>query len=185
MWTPMRISWEKKLPEKFPVPPDLHSRETVYFLQSELDHSPIHWKILLWKAKSTKQWKTFQTTNKCLFHSANITQVFLEFWKRTLISTNVKRHHKWMAGQQNYIPGILESSTTFVFVQEARAELANIRVSAESHCTALAGWSGAAAQCLPCANQPIPSPLFWPSCHRLCTAKTLIKSVLVFCSISF
>lgn len=44
-----------------------------------------------------------------------------------------------MAGQQNYIPGILESSTTFVFVQEAREELANIRVSAESHCTALAG----------------------------------------------
>lgn len=44
-----------------------------------------------------------------------------------------------MAGQQNYIPGILESSTTFVFVQEARAELANIQVSAESYCTALAG----------------------------------------------
>lgn len=59
--------------------------------------------------------------------------------EKTLISTNVKRYHRRMAGQQNYIPGTLESSTTFVFVQEARAELANIRVPAESYCTALAG----------------------------------------------
>lgn len=70
-----------------------------------------------------------------------------------------------MARQWNYIPGTLEWSTTSVCVQEARAELTIIQVSAESHFTALAGQSGAAAQCLLCADQPIPYPGFWTLCH--------------------
>lgn len=102
-----------------------------------------------------------------------------------VISTNVQRYDKGVARQQNYIPGTAESSTTFVFVQEARTELGIIQVSAESYFTALAGRRGAAAQCSPPAKQPIPPPLVWIWCRRLYKEKTLIKSVLVFCSLGF
>lgn len=122
--------------------------------------------------------------------------IFWDFWKKNpttqtkpnqnqLISTNVERYDKGIAWQRDYIPATAEGSTTFVFVQEARTELGIIQVSAESYFAALVGRSGAAAQCLPCAKQSIPSLLFWIWCHSLYKEKTLIKSLLVFCSLGF